>query len=1466
LAVTIDPDTGTHSLFIDAELVAQNGGARYTPSDLGETSQNWLGRSQYEAHPYFNGSLDDLMIYDRVLSQGEIQAIMAGVGDPFASGPDPADGAMHTDTWVILSWSSGDSAVWHDVYFGTNYDAVANATMADMTGIYRGRQHHVVYIPSEALEWAQTYYWRVDEIGPGGAIYTGTIWGFTLTPEEGWVPFITGAEPGAVHEAKLKSSDNTGILVDTDIPGMYSTNFCTEEDVCQRLSMPGAGSATEIGKPEVPIIRRYFEVPYDVNLTVEVVYSHAITLEEYNVCPVQPPRHDLITEETPEFVIDSNTYSTNAFYPAQNASVDEPALVRGHRIAVLTLCPVQYNPVTKQLRVYSKIEGRLNYDRPAQIEGVERRLESEAFESLCEAFIVNYKPPEEYPTRRYKDVGSPSVDYLIITHDDFETEVQPLADWKQKKGLRTKIVKTSDISAPADPTAAEITDYIKDAYDTWNPPPTYVLLVGDSEFIPTHYKNEHYSSRHGGHRTATDLYYGTLDGKDRYPDVFVGRISVDTTSEATTVVDKILGYEQSPPTNPNFYNDISACAYFEDDNDDGTAEKAYAFTTEQIRDHLDDLGYNVERIYATNSTGPANYMNGTAVAGGIAWNGTSADITAAFNSGRLIITHRDHGLSQNYWDYVDKWQGWYDGWSEPWFTTGDVAGLNNGNALPVVFSINCQTGWFDGETDPNTGWNFECYCEELLRHQNGGAVAAFGATRNSPTWCNDDLLMGFIDAIWPDFLSPTQNALYRLGEVLTYGKIAVVLEHGYSADTTKVEVEEYNLHGDPEMSIWTSQPQPLTVTHPPAIGSGGSQKFVVKVMDGSDPVLHALVCLRKDADVYMSEYTNPGGYVIFNITPSTGGDLDITVTKHNYLPYEGVITVTDGGAVITEFLPDSAVPGQPFGITAQGFSDGETVNIWFDAAVLDPTDATGGEIENVYRGVPSSHPEGPANVIVIGKSSGRAAVAVLTVLPPEPLPQPYIYSQWSSTTWHLNPRRRNPVWDNPCIQLYKESTGKRVSSGKLRIGTTYAIKAEFHNSAMEAAKGAVVTFRHSPFGIGQPWNLIGTDTVDVPPATGTVRASVNWTPILTGHCCIEVEIWHPLDSYLGNNRGQENCDVRAVKSPAEVTFDVYNPTDTPALVCLEAVQSDPCELGELWGTRIEREYPQVLEPGGRQTATLKVEAPDNARTGESRTISVTGKIDGAVVGGVDIQVIKDHPPVLADGYVDPDSGAGGTTDFTYYVKYTDQDGHPPMEGHPTLAVFKGGVPVSGSPFAMDEQDPNDTEYTDGKTYACSTTLPESGSDYTYCFWATDSLEVGAEGPSTDLTSGPLVAPCFPSDHSDYGEWVEVGEPACWCYPRQCHGDADGASGGSTKSGIYYVGPADLNLLVSSWLVKEPPNGAGITSVPDGICADFAHDMGGSTKSGLYRVGPTDLNILISNWLNKEPPHGLGIEPDCLDCP
>ena len=71
VAVTIDAVSQTHTLYFDGEVAARRTAARYTPSSLGSTTQNWLGRSQYP-DPYFNGSLDDFRIYRRAMSDAEM--------------------------------------------------------------------------------------------------------------------------------------------------------------------------------------------------------------------------------------------------------------------------------------------------------------------------------------------------------------------------------------------------------------------------------------------------------------------------------------------------------------------------------------------------------------------------------------------------------------------------------------------------------------------------------------------------------------------------------------------------------------------------------------------------------------------------------------------------------------------------------------------------------------------------------------------------------------------------------------------------------------------------------------------------------------------------------------------------------------------------------------------------------------------------------------------------------------------------------------------------------------------------------------------------------------------------------------------------------------------------------------------------------------------------------------------------
>ncbi len=181
VAVTINSDIRAINLYLDGVVVASNNSAELNPQALGNTTNNWIGRSQYSADAYFNGSVDDFRIYNYALSQDEIKETMRG-DTTLAWAPSPANRSTpDIDEVLPLSWSPGDNATQHDVYFGTDEDAVDSADALDTTGIYRGQQSVTSYTPTEGVEWGGgPYYWRIDEINTDGTVNKGRLWRFMV--------------------------------------------------------------------------------------------------------------------------------------------------------------------------------------------------------------------------------------------------------------------------------------------------------------------------------------------------------------------------------------------------------------------------------------------------------------------------------------------------------------------------------------------------------------------------------------------------------------------------------------------------------------------------------------------------------------------------------------------------------------------------------------------------------------------------------------------------------------------------------------------------------------------------------------------------------------------------------------------------------------------------------------------------------------------------------------------------------------------------------------------------------------------------------------------------------------------------------------------------------------------------------------------------------------------------------------
>ena len=111
-----------------------------------------------------------------------------------ADAPVPADDAVHADTWASMSWTAGEAAVSHDVYFSDNYDDVA----AGAEAAFRGNQTLPSLIVGffgfpipDGLLPGTTYYWRVDEVNPANpdSPWVGDVWSFTVPPKNAWKPY-----------------------------------------------------------------------------------------------------------------------------------------------------------------------------------------------------------------------------------------------------------------------------------------------------------------------------------------------------------------------------------------------------------------------------------------------------------------------------------------------------------------------------------------------------------------------------------------------------------------------------------------------------------------------------------------------------------------------------------------------------------------------------------------------------------------------------------------------------------------------------------------------------------------------------------------------------------------------------------------------------------------------------------------------------------------------------------------------------------------------------------------------------------------------------------------------------------------------------------------------------------------------------------------------------------------------------
>ncbi len=419
--------------------------------------------------------------------------------------------------------------------------------------------------------------------------------------------------------------------------------------------------------------------------------------------------------------------------------------------------------------------------------------------------------------------------YLVVCPDDASvvSALDPLLQWRREQGYHVVLATTSETGT----TNTQIRSYIQDLYQSADPPLEFVTLVGDANgdvAIPT------WNETLSGYGGEGDNQYVAIDGFDPLPDVHIGRLSVASAAELATVVDKIVGYETAPPTDadPGWFTRATLVG---DPSESGITT---IFVNQWVKTQLLAHGYaEIDTIWSGNFV---------------------SDMMTDYGKGGTLFTYR----------------GWY-GMSG--LTSSYILNLGNGDKLGFAVIMTCDTGSFQSDGT--------CRSEAFLRATGGGGVASIGtATIGTHTRYNNCMFTGVIDGVY-------NSGDFRVGPALSSGKLAMYRNYN-AAEPEHVEIwcTWNNLMGDPATEIWTARPGAFQVDHPSVL-SIGANVVPVSVTDPATglPIAGATVALYKSGEIEAAGITDADGSVRLPVSGYTAGDLHVTVTAHDRLPYRGTI-------------------------------------------------------------------------------------------------------------------------------------------------------------------------------------------------------------------------------------------------------------------------------------------------------------------------------------------------------------------------------------------------------------------------------------------------------------------------------------------------------------------------------------------------------------------------------------------------
>lgn len=652
------------------------------------------------------------------------------------------------------------------------------------------------------------------------------------------------------NDLRITGNTGLGFNVSFSFSEFKTLDVKTSKGIFTRIIVPAYSRHGDFGFPEIPVCSKLIEIPANADAKVSIVnydlkeYSLADLGISYPIMPNQPPVPK--TGQAVDFIYEKNAYKINAFNTNEIASVVSLGTMRGVNIGRLDIMPVQYNPVTGMIRVYENIEIEVTFEN-ADLQTTERNKEIYGnfyFSSVYNS-LINYRQPENSNRENFSRYP---IKYVIVSDRMFEAQLQPLIEWKKRKGFTVVEAYTDDPNVGS--TTNTIKAYLQNLYDNAtleDPAPTFVLFVGDIAQVPT------WTGQAAGH--VTDLFYCEYTG-DYFPEIFYGRFSAQNTAQLQPYIDKTLMVEQYTMPTTTYLDTVVMIAGM-----DGTYGPIHG---------------NGQINYGTQ-----NYFNES--------NGIYSYTYLYPNSGPNAATIRQNvSDGVGYANYTAH--GSPDGWADPGFSCSDIPALQNVGKYGLLIGNCCSTSEYQVS---------ECFAEAIMRAANKGAVGYIGAS-NSSYWDEDYYFgvgVGEIAGDPPSYEETTlgnyDRAFHSHGEhfgewyttmdqMVFAGNLAVTLG---SPGSAQYYWEAYNLMGDPSLMVYLSEPPAMSVSYNPLIPLG-NPTFTVNA------VPYAYVALSMDGIALGAALADSNGMALVYLTGSPSpGMADVVVTAQNYQPYIGTVLI-----------------------------------------------------------------------------------------------------------------------------------------------------------------------------------------------------------------------------------------------------------------------------------------------------------------------------------------------------------------------------------------------------------------------------------------------------------------------------------------------------------------------------------------------------------------------------------------------